>query len=125
MTPSFDRGEAGRAHDVGRTDGAARVGRGCPISNSNLCAGVISHPKASSVGTAALTPIFPPQCHPTHPGLVSLPGSQSVLAGVHSPPNTPSDGPVCFLDGAGGCVLFPTFKRSRAILSLTKRHEPA
>lgn len=59
-----------------------------------------------------------------HPGLVSIPGSQSVLAGVHSPPNTPSDGPVCFLDGAGGCVLFPTFKRSRAILSLTKRHEP-
>lgn len=83
MTPSFDRGEAGRAHDVGRTDGAARVGQGCPISN--FSADVHSTPNTVSGGPAALTPIFPLQGHPIHPGLVSLPGSQSVLESLGHP----------------------------------------
>lgn len=46
-------------------------------------AATISSPKAGSGGPAVLTHIFPPQGQifpaDTHPGLVSLPGSQSVL----------------------------------------------
>lgn len=73
------RGEAGRADGVG-LGGAARVGRGCPISNFSLYAVAISDPKACSVGLAVIphireaTPIDPP-AQPFSPGWVTSLGA--------------------------------------------------
>lgn len=117
------------------------------ISNFALCAGTHSAPNVASVGPAVLTPKLPPQGHPilkarrtadvrsgafaagrprlygsgypadVHPGLVSIPGSQSVLE------------PPCVVSSAGqpcGCALSPKFGRSRiSILPLTNRLQPA
>lgn len=81
MTVSFHRGDAGRAY-VGRVYGAASAGQGRPISVFNLCAAVISDPKACSVGPAViLTDVIPPQGHPFHiPGCAG-PSRQHTLDG--------------------------------------------
>tara|TARA_R110000868_G_scaffold411706_1_gene707785 strand:- start:19623 stop:20087 length:465 start_codon:yes stop_codon:yes gene_type:complete len=49
------------------------------FSNFVSPAGVHSSPNTSSIGPTVLTDIFPPSGHPIHPGLVSIPGSQSAL----------------------------------------------
>lgn len=59
------------------------AGRGCPISNLDLYAGVISDPKAHSVGLAAIP--HTREATPIHPGLVSLPGSASCLVSPAQP----------------------------------------
>lgn len=74
-------------------------------------AATISSPKAGSGGPAVLTHIFPPQGQifpaDTHPGLVSIPGSQSVLdtPAVVSPGRQPCRRALSPKSGHGGISL--------------------
>lgn len=89
---------------------------------SNLFAAGISNPKSCSIGPAVLTDIFPPSGHPIHPGLVSLPGSQSVL---ETPVAASLDAAPSLAGAPGGHVVERVGSDVTAIflLSITKRDQ--
>lgn len=113
MSASRPNRKAGRTDLVGR--GAAREGRGCPISKFSLYAVAISDPKACSVGLAVSPHMrreATPVREPSHAARVAafLPDGWVTSAGTSLP---------------RGCRrTFSSGQIARENLSLTLRHEP-
>lgn len=119
MTPSLARMEEGKPAGAGRccllTDFPLRQ----PRRISNLPAGVHSAcPNTSSIGPAAF-PYIGRRADPLHPGLVSIPGSQSVLEPPVAASLVAADLPT---GQPGGDVLG---RRHPFYPSLTNRLQPA